>query len=254
MLRITATERPRVLSFRLEGRLDGPWARELEKCWRGMVARSGTPALRVDLTGVKLASFLLYTIDRRPFEERLATVTASLAQAGAELARAPRSTELDDLLESEVRSRPIAPALLHPLLSSGKSRRRVEVAECRQRQTLHSYERPVLLAFLEMEDALAGLRQAGLRRTSEGERVAAERKMLQLAELRYRGGVAYLGVLDAQRSLLSAGLDETAAVRDELVALVKLYQTLGDGWTEPDQPEQAPRDSVVQGWRPPRSR
>ena len=52
MLRITADERPRVLSFRLEGRLEGPWVEELEKCWRGMVARAGTPALRVDLKGV----------------------------------------------------------------------------------------------------------------------------------------------------------------------------------------------------------
>lgn len=52
MLRITADERPRVLSFRLEGRLEGPWVGELEKCWRAMVARAGTPALCVDLTGV----------------------------------------------------------------------------------------------------------------------------------------------------------------------------------------------------------
>ena len=52
MLRITADERPRVLSFRLEGRLEGPWVEELEKCWRGMVERAGTPALRVDLQGV----------------------------------------------------------------------------------------------------------------------------------------------------------------------------------------------------------
>ena len=52
MLRITADERTRVLSARLKGRLEGPWVEELEKCWRGMKARAGTPALRVDLRGV----------------------------------------------------------------------------------------------------------------------------------------------------------------------------------------------------------
>ena len=52
MLRITANDEPRVLSFRLEGRLEGAWVDELETCWRGLVARAGTPALRVDLTGV----------------------------------------------------------------------------------------------------------------------------------------------------------------------------------------------------------
>ena len=41
MLRITADDKPRVLSFRLEGRLEGPWVRELEKCWLGMVAVVG---------------------------------------------------------------------------------------------------------------------------------------------------------------------------------------------------------------------
>ena len=52
MLRITADEKPRVLTFRLEGRLEGAWAAELEKCWRGMAAMEVRPALRVDLTGV----------------------------------------------------------------------------------------------------------------------------------------------------------------------------------------------------------
>ena len=52
MLRITADDKPRVLCFRLEGRLEGPWVRELEKCWRDMAARAGPLALRMDLTSV----------------------------------------------------------------------------------------------------------------------------------------------------------------------------------------------------------
>jgi hypothetical protein len=52
MLRITVGDEPRVLSFRLEGRLEGPWVDELQKCWRDVVARTGTPVLRVDLTAV----------------------------------------------------------------------------------------------------------------------------------------------------------------------------------------------------------
>ncbi|MGE3165007.1 MAG: hypothetical protein AB7O52_08875 [Planctomycetota bacterium] len=52
MLRITAHDQPRVLGFRLEGRLEGPWVEELQKCWLAMTARPSTPALRVDLAGV----------------------------------------------------------------------------------------------------------------------------------------------------------------------------------------------------------
>ncbi len=52
MLRITANESAGVLTFRLEGRLEGPWVRELEQCWRGMLDGANRPAVRVDLTDV----------------------------------------------------------------------------------------------------------------------------------------------------------------------------------------------------------
>ena len=77
-----------------------------------------------------------------------------------------------------------------------------------------------------------------------GERVVAERKVVELAEMRYQGGVAdYLEVLDAQRSLFAAELDETSSMRDEAVALIELYRALGGGWPqapEGDAPAQEP--------------
>jgi len=53
-------------------------------------------------------------------------------------------------------------------------------------------------------------------------------------------------VLDAQRPLLSTELGEAAAARDELVAPVRFYEAPGGGWTEPDQLELAPEDTVMQ--------
>jgi hypothetical protein len=53
MLRITTHEEPRVVTFRLEGRLEGPWVRELEQCWRSALASSaGKMRVRVDVSGV----------------------------------------------------------------------------------------------------------------------------------------------------------------------------------------------------------
>jgi ABC-type transporter Mla MlaB component len=52
MLRITVHDSPEFLTFQLEGRLAGPWVRELEKCWQSTLARRCNPILRVDLTGV----------------------------------------------------------------------------------------------------------------------------------------------------------------------------------------------------------
>jgi multidrug efflux system outer membrane protein len=74
--------------------------------------------------------------------------------------------------------------------------------------------------------------------------VNAERKVLDLAETRYRGGVAgYLEVLDAQRSLFDAEVSETGAVRDQFVALIQLYKALGGGW--PQEPESEPEKEAA---------
>ena len=56
MLRITVHDKPRALTFQLEGRLTGPWLRELEQCWQSTLARPGKPILCVDLTGVTFIS------------------------------------------------------------------------------------------------------------------------------------------------------------------------------------------------------
>lgn len=52
MLRITVHDDPGTLTFQLEGRLAGPWVRELEECWRSTLARQHKATLRVDLTEV----------------------------------------------------------------------------------------------------------------------------------------------------------------------------------------------------------
>jgi anti-anti-sigma regulatory factor len=53
MLRITTHDEPRVVTFRLEGRLEGPWVRELERCWCSALGSSaGKTSVRVDLSGV----------------------------------------------------------------------------------------------------------------------------------------------------------------------------------------------------------
>ena len=51
MLRITVLDNSGPLTFRLEGRLAGPWVRELENCWQSMLVSQRKPVL-FDLTGV----------------------------------------------------------------------------------------------------------------------------------------------------------------------------------------------------------
>jgi ABC-type transporter Mla MlaB component len=52
MLRITTNQTPRVITLRLEGRLEGPWVDVLAECWRDVAARVEKKRLGVDLNGV----------------------------------------------------------------------------------------------------------------------------------------------------------------------------------------------------------
>ena len=52
MLRITTDENPRVITLRLEGRLEGPWVAVLDNCWRSALASRDGKGLCVDLASV----------------------------------------------------------------------------------------------------------------------------------------------------------------------------------------------------------
>lgn len=145
------------------------------------------------------------------------------------------SSELAALADSEGRSSGLVAGLLAPIFEFGANRRRVEVSESQMRQTVIAYEKAVLDAFREVEDALVSLETAGRRLALREQQVEAQREVLRLAEMRWEGGVtSYFEVLDAQRSLLAAELDLSGTRRERLVALVQLYKALGGGWSEPD--------------------
>ena len=51
-LRITVHHNPQASTFQLEGRLAGPWLRELEECWTSTLHQQRKLILRIDLTEV----------------------------------------------------------------------------------------------------------------------------------------------------------------------------------------------------------
>jgi anti-anti-sigma regulatory factor len=52
MLKITTLTNPESTTFRLEGRLAGPWVQELERCWDSIVCKTTNHPLIVDLSAV----------------------------------------------------------------------------------------------------------------------------------------------------------------------------------------------------------
>ncbi len=121
--------------------------------------------------------------------------------------------------------------LTAPLINAQALGFQQEAVEAQARQALAQYEQRILVAFREVEDALVAVKTAREQREAQAQQVAALRSALNLANLRYKGGVAnYLDVLIAQRNLFEAELALISSHRLHLVSIVQLYRALGGGW------------------------
>jgi multidrug efflux system outer membrane protein len=185
--------------------------------------------------------------DIRSAEQQLVSANARIGEARALMyptitltAQAGYSSVLlSEFLKSPAGFWNLIGGLSAPIWDWGKNQSRVDEAEARMRQAVILYERSIRNAFRDVEDALVSYRKATERLGISGRRVTAQKGVLSLSESRYRGGVSpYLDVLDAQRELFNAELDQASTRLDQLVALVQLYRALGGGWNK--QPSAAP--------------
>lgn len=126
-----------------------------------------------------------------------------------------------------------------PLLNATALGYQVQVTEAQANAALAQYEKSVLTAFKEVEDALIAVQKAGEQRAAQEQQVAALQSALRFSDLRYQGGRAsYLDVLTAQRSLFEAELALARTRRTQLTSVVQLYKALGGGWS-PVAPSEA---------------
>lgn len=180
--------------------------------------------------------------DVRRAEMDLMSATARIGEAKAALypsikltgAYGLASTDLSELVDPASQSWHLFANLLQPIFAGGALRGKVEVRQSQQRQAVYAYEKTLLQAFREVEDALVTLRKLGQQRTEQQQRATAEGQVVELAELRYKGGVSdYLAVLDAQRSLFNAQIDDAVTASEHTRSLIQLYKALGAGWPVP---------------------
>ena len=123
------------------------------------------------------------------------------------------------------------PPISLPIFNAGRIRAGVRTAEARRLQSLLAYQKTVQQAFREVADALASRRKLVELRAGQAELVGSLRQAVELAGLRYHGGVSsYLEYLDSERQLLDAELRLVQIRRDELTNTVILYRALGGGW------------------------
>lgn len=119
-----------------------------------------------------------------------------------------------------------------PLLNATALGYQVEVTEAQAKRALALYQKRILTAFKEVEDALIAVQKSRERREAQEQQVQALQSSLGFATQRYQGGRAsYLDVLTTQRNLFDAELALAKTRRAQLVSVVQLYKALGGGWS-----------------------
>ncbi len=182
--------------------------------------------------------------DVRQAERELAAATARVGVATADLyprfflvgSGGVQSVDGSSLFSSDSLTASITPSIRWPLFQGGRIRANIEVQNARQAQAALRFERALLGALRDVEDALVAHAAEQTRRAALAQAVASQERALTLAEDRYRSGLeGFLSVLDAQRSLLAA--QDALAQSDRAVAAngIALYKALGGGWNPGEQ-------------------
>ncbi len=132
----------------------------------------------------------------------------------------------------------LAASLAGPLFNATALGYQVTVNERQAQQAALQYEKAVVTALKEVEDALIAVEKTREQRAAMEQQVAALQSALDLAGQRYQGGRAsYLDVLTSQRSLYESELALAKTQYVQLASMVQLYAALGGGWPAADDPQ-----------------
>jgi NodT family efflux transporter outer membrane factor (OMF) lipoprotein len=159
-----------------------------------------------------------------------------------------QATQFKDLGSWASNTYGIGPSLTLPIFQGGRLQRTLELRQADQQEAALTYQRTVLAALHDVDNALTAYETEQQRRARLEQSVEQNRRALSLARDRYTQGVAdFLTVLDAERSLLAAEQQLTDSITTVSTNLVQLYKALGGGWETayPDQPPAAEGDATV---------
>ncbi|MDT7951627.1 MAG: efflux transporter outer membrane subunit [Acetobacteraceae bacterium] len=125
----------------------------------------------------------------------------------------------------------VGPSISIPIFEGGRLTRTLELRKEAAKEAAVAYQRTVLQAFHEVDNALIAYRTDQLRRERLAAQASQSRRALGFATERYRSGLSdFLEVLTAQRTLLQAEEDLASATTTVSTDLIMLYKALGGGW------------------------
>ena len=139
--------------------------------------------------------------------------------------------ESDEWIKRANRVWSFGPSMGWNIFDAGRIRSNIELQKALQEETILTYEKTVLTAFQEVENALIAYAKEQQRRTALLDAVTANRKAVDLSTRLYTEGLTdFLNVLTAQRSLFVSEDALVQSTRNLSSDLVALYKALGGGW------------------------
>jgi NodT family efflux transporter outer membrane factor (OMF) lipoprotein len=177
--------------------------------------------------------------DVREAEARLHEATAQTGVAVASFypdvtlngAANVESLHLSNLFSPGSAAFAVGPSISMPIFEGGQLRGALALSESRQREAAISFQKTVLRAWKEVDDALTAYREAQRRRIDIARSVTENQSALQAARQRYsEGATNFLDVTATQAQLLQSENDLADSDTEIATDLVKLYCALGGGW------------------------
>jgi NodT family efflux transporter outer membrane factor (OMF) lipoprotein len=129
----------------------------------------------------------------------------------------------------------VGPSISIPIFEGGRLRGILTLRESQQREAAIVFQKTVLQAWKEVDDALTGYREAQHRRADVARSVTENQAALQAARQRYsEGAIDFLNVISTQAQLLQSENDLADSDTQIATDLVNLYRALGGGWEVAD--------------------
>ena len=121
--------------------------------------------------------------------------------------------------------------LTQKIFDFGRTKNNVRVAETNEQIAAITYEATVRSALGEVRDALISRQNAKLSLDQVKNLLQSQQKIYSLAKEQYNAGyIGHLELLDAERNLLQAKLQDVSAKLDEVDSAVEVYRALGGGF------------------------
>ena len=142
------------------------------------------------------------------------------------------SKQTSNLLNGTSKTWALGAGAILPILDFGRIRSDINIADAQQEQAFLTYQKTVLNALKEVENALVAYRQEKQRLALVVKSVESQKTAAALIDKRYRKGlISFLDVLDAKRSLYTSQIAEAQSRAALSTDLIVLYKTLGGGWS-----------------------